>query len=234
MDLRELVARVRDSAPFTPGEAERAVEVTVRALVSYLPSATGRRLAGDLALEEAANEIGPPVPPHERAGQPAPPGVDAAWLAELAAHVARAEAERGAASGCAPEREVSPARALEHLQIVGHALAEELDDGLLDKLRRELPSALADLLRADARASWATPALHHARTLAEGRPGSRRSLSTAAPGSEHPLSEAHGALEQHHSVAEANPHADTKLSSAAGLTQEREHESLARGRAPKP
>ncbi len=34
-------------------------------------------------------------------------------------------------------------------------------------------------------------------------------------------------------MAEANPHADSKPSSAAGLTHEREHESLARGRAPK-
>jgi hypothetical protein len=51
---------------------------------------------------------------------------------------------------------------------------------------------------------------HH--TLADGRPGSR-----------HPLSEARPERAQTDSVVRAdNPHGDTKLSSATGLTQERE------------
>jgi hypothetical protein len=59
----------------------------------------------------------------------------------------------------------------------------------------------------------------HGDTLAEGRPGSR-----------HPLSEARSDRSQSESVvATENPHADTKLSSAHGLTQEREGESLATG-----
>lgn len=59
-------------------------------------------------------------------------------------------------------------------------------------------------------------------TLADGKPGSR-----------HPLSEANPSHGQSHSVAEsANPHADTKLSSSKGTTQEREKEDLAEGKSP--
>lgn len=66
-------------------------------------------------------------------------------------------------------------------------------------------------------------------TLADGRPGGTRPLSEARPGSRHPVSEAAPKDAQQHSVAEDNPHGDTKLSSTDGLTQEREHETLAEG-----
>jgi hypothetical protein len=59
----------------------------------------------------------------------------------------------------------------------------------------------------------------------------RRTLSEGKPGSRHPLSEARLDRAQSNSVARADePHADTKLSSARGLTQERLHETLAVGR----
>jgi hypothetical protein len=61
--------------------------------------------------------------------------------------------------------------------------------------------------------------VHGGHTLAEGRPGSRR-----------PLAEARPPAGQADSVARTdNPHGDTKLSSARGLTQEREKESIATG-----
>jgi hypothetical protein len=50
-------------------------------------------------------------------------------------------------------------------------------------------------------------------------------------GSAHPLSSGRAKQAQRGAVAEPNPHGDTKVSSATGLTQEREHESLAEGRA---
>ncbi len=59
---------------------------------------------------------------------------------------------------------------------------------------------------------------------------SRGTLAEGRPGSAHPLSEARPERAQSQSVARAdNPHGDTKLSSATGLTQEREGETLATG-----
>lgn len=66
-------------------------------------------------------------------------------------------------------------------------------------------------------------------TLADGRPGGTRTLSEGRPGSRHPISEARPTQRQQHSVEDDNPHGDTKVSSATGLTQEREHETLAEG-----
>ncbi|MFO0652230.1 MAG: hypothetical protein U0326_38785 [Polyangiales bacterium] len=42
------------------------------------------------------------------------------------------------------------------------------------------------------------------------------------------------AAQTHSVVREENPHGDSKVSSAAGLTQEQLHASLATGREPKP
>ncbi|MCI0570308.1 MAG: DUF2267 domain-containing protein [Myxococcaceae bacterium] len=117
---------------------------------------------------------------------------------------------------------VHPGFAVEHTGVVCQVLAEALSPGTLHRLRDALPEAVSALfvpreleehvehVDVDSR--------HH--TLAEGRPGSR-----------HPLSEARPERAQTHSVVRAdNPHGDTKLSSATGLTQEREHETLANGR----
>jgi hypothetical protein len=63
--------------------------------------------------------------------------------------------------------------------------------------------------------------LAHRHDIASGRPGSTRPLSAANP----------RVLEHRHSVARnGDPHGDTKLSSARGLTQEREGETLAAAR----
>lgn len=135
-------------------------------------------------------------------------GFDRAFDAdELCARVA---ARQGIALGFAREQAT----------VVARAVASALSDEALARLRRALSPDLGALF---ARPE-ATPAPEHAilargRTLADGRPGSR-----------HPLSEAAPRAAQSDSVARAaNPHADTKLSSARGLTQEREDESLATG-----
>jgi hypothetical protein len=68
-------------------------------------------------------------------------------------------------------------------------------------------------------AAAAGPAPGEGHTLADGRVGSHR-----------PLSEAHPGEAQPGSVRAKAPHADTKLSSSRGLTQEREGRTLAAAR----
>jgi uncharacterized protein (DUF2267 family) len=108
--------------------------------------------------------------------------------------------------------------ALEWLFTVGRTLAETVRDDVLRPIRRDLPQNVAALLEG---VEAAPPPLgvHHdvsRRTLAEGRPGHSRPLYAARPDVAHT-----------ESVRSDNPHGDTKLSSARGLTQEREDESLA-------
>jgi uncharacterized protein (DUF2267 family) len=131
---------------------------------------------------------------------------------------------------------VSRSFALEHAQAVCQAIAEAVSLHALERLHRTLPEPIADLFTPPVRT--AEPPPRHASathtTLSEGRPGSRHPLSEARPGSSHPVSEARADRAQSESVARAdNPHGDTKLSSSPGLTQEREHESLATGRPPR-
>ncbi len=109
--------------------------------------------------------------------------------------------------------------AREHAQTVGRVLAEDLPAEVVAHLLRSLPPPLHALLERSAEAPppehpLAASERHH--TLASGRAGSRHPLSESAPP---------GA--QTHSVGEANPHGATKLSSAQGITQERERESMA-------
>jgi hypothetical protein len=100
-------------------------------------------------------------------------------------------------------------------------------------VKRELPDHLGELLL-ELPTALSPHVVHHdghARTLAQGRPGSARPLSEAAPGSTHPLHSDKPRTAQSGSVARAhNPHGDTKISSAQGSTQEREHETLAEGK----
>ena len=56
-------------------------------------------------------------------------------------------------------------------------------------------------------------------------------LATGRAGSAHPLCDASAPAGQTHSVAcNPSPHADTKLSTSSGLTQDRLRETLAEGR----
>lgn len=110
---------------------------------------------------------------------------------------------------------------LEAAASVCHALAEELSDDAVVALSSSLPEPLAGWLVADAPEGREPAAIepHRTTTLAEGRAGSLAPVDEARPP---------GA--QAGSVADEDPHADTKLSSSPGTTQEREHDTLADGR----
>lgn len=63
-------------------------------------------------------------------------------------------------------------------------------------------------------------------------PGAGRTLATGRPGSMHPVSESAPHRTHDESVASAaNPHADSKISSSQGMTQERDDQDLAAGKA---
>jgi uncharacterized protein (DUF2267 family) len=109
--------------------------------------------------------------------------------------------------------------AREHAQIVCRVLGESLPDRLLEVL----PAPFAELFRAPESGEPPPPrstASTTAHTLAAGRPGSR-----------HPIGESRPAAAHTHSVAERNPHAETKLSSTSGTTQERLGDSLSTAKA---
>ena len=115
---------------------------------------------------------------------------------------------------------VSLGFAREHAEVVCRVLGELLSEAATHTLDRVLPEPFAALFRtpnpgespADYRV--ARSARHH-------------TLATGAPGSLHPVSESRPRDASGHSVAERNPHGETKLSSATGLTQERLDQSLA-------
>jgi hypothetical protein len=114
--------------------------------------------------------------------------------------------------------------AVEHAEIVCRALGETLSPTTLARLRHALP----DLALLFEPAEEGEPLPENAERapdapndLAEGRPGGTHPLSTADP----------RILAHRHSIARSDdPHAETKLSSACGLTQERDARTLAAGR----
>jgi uncharacterized protein (DUF2267 family) len=125
--------------------------------------------------------------------------------------------------GHVQRREVTSAGfAREHAQVVCRVLGEALPDDARARLERAVPAEYVDLFRGVSR-DTAPPPTHPV------EPGARHhSLATGKPGSRHPVSEAHPDSAHTHSLArEDDPHGDTKLSSASGLTQERLDESLA-------
>jgi uncharacterized protein (DUF2267 family) len=118
---------------------------------------------------------------------------------------------------------VSPGFAMEHTLSTCQVVAQVVSARVLERLQRALPGAIASLFELRATASGPLPRQRvaaHRNTLAEGRPGSQRPLSDARTDGAHSQSV----------VCADNPHGDTKLSSSRGMTQEREHESLAEGR----
>lgn len=131
---------------------------------------------------------------------------------------------------------VDALRAREYVQITLAVLARHADEVVLSRLRSELPDSVEAQLQHDVVGRTIPQRPHHVghgRSLADGRPGSRRPMSEAPAGSTRPVSQSMPGARQQNSVAESNPHADTKISSAAGLTQEREGESLASRKAPR-
>ncbi len=115
---------------------------------------------------------------------------------------------------------ITAGRARELIASVLRVLAEELSDEAVRALRGGAPPELAALLAPPTREAPARAAPGaHRETLAAGRPGSH-----------HPVSEARPQRTHADSIAAANPHDATKLSTAAGSTQERRRETLAEGR----
>ena len=122
----------------------------------------------------------------------------------------------------------APGVAREETDIVLRALGELLDEAELVRLARVLPEPIVRGLRGreavEVPPHRSAPPRPRRNTLAEGKPGSSHPIAEAAPPSGHL-----------HSVARnEEPHAETKLSSSRGLTQERFDETLAAGSPPKP
>jgi len=113
----------------------------------------------------------------------------------------------------------------EHLDVVGAAVAATLHPDAVAALRNHLPAAVASIFTPKPKAGRVerpTPLEVPAQT--------GRHLADARPGGAHPVSEASAERAHSESVARSDdPHGDTKLSGAKGLTQEREGESLAEG-----
>jgi hypothetical protein len=122
----------------------------------------------------------------------------------------------------AQRQNVSVGNAAEHLEIVVRAIDEMAGEEARVQLVRAVPElAGAFEPRAPAPDLPAEPPAGGPSDLAEGIAGARHSLSSADP----------ARLAHRHSVARADdPHGDSKLSSARGLMQERDDDSLASGR----
>lgn len=126
-------------------------------------------------------------------------------------------------AGVAWRENVPRAVALEHVTAACDAIASRLPESVRHRLRADLPREIAALLTESA---TMTPPAPFTRTR---RHPPRATLATGRPGSAHPVSEARADSAHAHSVASPDPHADSKLSSARGTTQEQAHDTLAEG-----
>jgi uncharacterized protein (DUF2267 family) len=187
-----------------------ADEATARAALRATLSVLGERLVEDEAKALAE------VMPAELAGV-IEEGYDSDFSAdELFERVRRRE-------------HTGPSRAREDAEIVLAVIGELLDGDRRQRIARGLPGLAGELLHG--RREVGEPPPHrvapHAREIS--------TLASARPGSAQPLSEAAPPAGQTHSVARNPlPHAETKLSGAEGLTQERLGDTLGAGRPPAP
>jgi hypothetical protein len=115
-------------------------------------------------------------------------------------------------------------------------LGERLSDDEAAALGKALPAELARLVDQSEYDSDFSAADFYERTRRRLQASAGlTTLATGRPGSRHPLSESPPPAGHTHSAARSDdPHAETKLSSARGLTQERHDESLSTGRPPQP
>jgi uncharacterized protein (DUF2267 family) len=202
MDYQQFLADVQLRAGFAgPSEAERAIAVTARVLGQRLLSSECVAVAGALPAPVAGRLL---RTAYERDFD----------LDELYDRVARGEG-------------IQPGFGREHAQAVCQAIGTALPHEVRLRLQRHLPAEMAFLFEPhDAGAPPPRPA----RADPAVEPGAGTTLATGRPGSRHPLSEGRADRAHQGSVARSDdPHADTKLSSARGLTQERLGESLASG-----
>jgi uncharacterized protein (DUF2267 family) len=117
---------------------------------------------------------------------------------------------------------------MEHAQAVLQVIGESLPEATRLRLQKHLPAEMAALFEPRAH-ELAPPRPVHASPPVE--PGQGSTLATGRPGSRHPVSDTPPVDAHRHSVARSqDPHADTKLSSSPGLTQERLGDSLAEAR----
>lgn len=196
-----LIIRLRELAPFADDRAAmRALEATVNALWIRLYPEERAQLAAEL-----------PSPVAERLQAPGPPGAVRRRRSRFAADVARKE-------------DVPLPLATEHMEVVCRALSELMQTATRTWLAERLPEVaeLFELPQAEQPPEHERPS----------SPEAARNLASGRPGSTHPLSSANPELLAHeHSVARSDdPHASSKLSSARGLSQERDHRTLANGR----
>jgi uncharacterized protein (DUF2267 family) len=162
--------------------------------------------------------------------------IDHAHRDEIAAHFPSPIAQmlRGAPSDADADASAFLRRVagVEHLPAgfaVEHATAilETIGGALHPSARRQLASRLPEEMRDWIEPRRVTPAPPLERSP---QPAPSQTLAEGHPGSRHPLSEAAPPGAQSESVASrVDPHANSRLSSAAGMTQEREHEDLAEG-----
>jgi hypothetical protein len=210
MKYGDLVGDVARRAHFETTQAPaRAVDATLLALLEVLPPRGSRLLLDDL--------------------RGAPPALSAALAGERAPGSCTEFYACGARRLGVPE-----ARAVEEMQLVCAELARLVDPEVRGALVRALPDQLATLFQPIEPHEAPPVGAGTGHTLAQGKPGSSHPLSEARAGSTHPVGTAQPRARQPNSVAEPNPHGDSKVSSARGLTQEREHESLAEGRSKRP
>jgi uncharacterized protein (DUF2267 family) len=203
MTYEELVAEVqRRGGLESVDEAARAVAVTARVLGECLVPDEAGPLAAVLP-EPVAARVRAGVHTHD---------FD---VEEMYDRVARGEGS-GRRFGA------------EHAQVVCQVLAESMPEPLRLRLQRHLGPSYAPLFE------LRSPSSRPARPLRVSPPvdaGRGSTLATGRPGSSRPLAVGQADRAQAGSIARPpDPHAETKLSSSPGLTQERLDDTLAQGR----
>lgn len=119
--------------------------------------------------------------------------------------------------------------AIERTEVICRLLGATLPHDVIARWSRDLPAPVAALFLPVDPIDPATTARAPRPPDPPAQPAPR-TLATGRPGSEHPVSEARPERAHRESVARSDdPHADTKLSTSRGPTQERRHETLAEG-----
>jgi hypothetical protein len=208
MDSDFVLQRLRQLAPFESAEqAERIFEAALSALAAVLNDDE----AADLELE-----LGAHWSPALRRTRRVQSSTLEAFYRQVVLYtgVRRAIAEELAQVCCRVLAAGLPAASVRRIQV---ALPEVAP--LFDSIERGSPPDGPYQLRHDPMPDY---------SIAGGRPGASRPLATARPIAVAEALEGATRLTHSNSVVSAQePHSDTKLSSARGLTQEREHRSLA-------
>lgn len=201
MEYEIFLQKVQDRAGLTgPDEADRVARATVEALGELLVDHDRRRLAEHLP------------DPLARALRDGEPGQDF----ELDDFYARVQRREGVTLGFG----------VEHAQAVCQALTEVLGDEMTIYLVRRLPADFEPLFERRRVPTTPPVAPHGPRSM----PGLGRTLATGRPGGTRPIAEYRRAGQAGSIVESPDPHAETKLSEARGLSSERAEHTIARGR----